>query len=311
MPLKRFFIVLLVVLLSLGCIEKPSQDIVIVTQDFPSDYVVLWAIHKGVVELEGVTIKTLSYAKKNEMLITGEAQIGYMPTNAFAVAYNKVNRNLKITSTFVISAISNGIYTYEGSGIEAAEDLKGKTIAMPQMTSTNTIIALGILKHKYGINASDIKIISKPPSMIPILVERKEVDAGMIMASYTLEARSKKLKLVVDTDEEFRELYGSYPVVSLLVAQKDMDRERVAKILDALRASREIGIDNIDEVSQEYYKTFGKNESAWLHYVKERGTSKYLEPLNAENKQAIQQIWVLSKEFGVIDEVPDIDEVTY
>ncbi len=94
-------------------------------------------------------------------IASGDVQIGNLGSSPLAAA---APRNLPIVA-FIVSAQINAaeaLVVRNGSGIEKPQDLIGKTIATP-FVSTSHYSLLGALKH-WGLDASKVKVVNLQPA---------------------------------------------------------------------------------------------------------------------------------------------------
>ena len=110
-------------------------------------------------------------------LASGDIDIGNVGSTIVATAGA---RKLPIT-TFLIAAelgTSEALVVRNNSGINSPQDLIGKTIAVP-FVSTSHYSLLAALKH-WGIDRSKVKIINLRGSEIPAAWKRGDIDAAYV-----------------------------------------------------------------------------------------------------------------------------------
>ena len=110
-------------------------------------------------------------------LASGDIDIGNVGSTIVATAGS---RKLPIT-TFLIAAelgTSEALVVRNGSGISSPQDLIGKTIAVP-FVSTSHYSLLAALKH-WGIDRSKVKVINLRGSEIPAAWKRGDIDAAYV-----------------------------------------------------------------------------------------------------------------------------------
>lgn len=147
-------------------------------------------------------------------LASGDVQIGNLGSSPLAAA---ASRKLPIVA-FIVSAQINSaeaLVVRNGSGIDKPEDLKGKTIATP-FVSTSHYSLLGALKH-WGLDTKQVKVVNLNPSEIAAAWKRGDIDGAFVWSPALGEIR-KSGKTLTDAAEVGR--WGS-PTFEVWVARKD------------------------------------------------------------------------------------------
>lgn len=109
-------------------------------------------------------------------MASGDVQIGVAGSSPIASA---VSRGVGIEVFWVLDNIANAeaLVVRNGSGINAPQDLAGKTLAVPFVSTTHfhTLFAL----EQFGL-VGKVKVINLQPSDIPAAWERGDIDAAFI-----------------------------------------------------------------------------------------------------------------------------------
>ncbi|PTS86616.1 taurine ABC transporter substrate-binding protein [Pseudomonas sp. HMWF032] len=147
-------------------------------------------------------------------IASGDVQIGNLGSSPLAAA---ASRGLPIV-TFIVAAQINAaeaLVVRNGSGINSPQDLIGKTIATP-FVSTSHYSLLGALKH-WQIEPSKVKIVNLNPSEISAAWARGNID-GAFVWSPALGAIKQNGKVLTDAAE-----VGTWgaPTFEVWVARKD------------------------------------------------------------------------------------------
>ena len=110
-------------------------------------------------------------------LASGDVDIGNIGTSPLAAA---ASRNLPIEVFFIASKLggSEALAVSSRSGIQNPQDLIGKTVAVP-FVSTAHYSLLSALKH-WNISDSQVKIINLRPPEISAAWERGDIDAAYV-----------------------------------------------------------------------------------------------------------------------------------
>ena len=103
--------------------------------------------------------------------------IGFVGSSPLAVA---ASNKLPIETFLIADQIGDAeaLVVRNGSGIDKPEDLVGKTVAVPFVSTTHYSL-LAALKH-WNIDPSKVKIINSPPPEIPAAWQRGDIDAAYV-----------------------------------------------------------------------------------------------------------------------------------
>ncbi|VVN95547.1 Taurine-binding periplasmic protein [Pseudomonas fluorescens] len=147
-------------------------------------------------------------------IASGDVQIGNLGSSPLAAA---ASRNLPIVA-FIVSAQINAaeaLVVRNGSGIEKPQDLIGKTIATP-FVSTSHYSLLGALKH-WGLDSSKVKVVNLQPAEIAAAWKRGDIDGAFVWSPALGEIR-KTGKTLTDAAQVGQ--WGA-PTFEVWVARKD------------------------------------------------------------------------------------------
>lgn len=147
-------------------------------------------------------------------LASGDVQIGNLGSSPLAAA---TSRKLPLV-TFIVSAqidSAEALVVRDGSGIGKPEQLVGKTIATP-FVSTSHYSLLGALKH-WEVDPTKVKIVNLNPTEIAAAWRRGDID-GAFVWSPALGEIKKNGKVLADAAQ-----VGSWgaPTFEVWVARKD------------------------------------------------------------------------------------------
>ena len=281
-----------------------------------NDYPVAWSLQHGYTKLpEWMTYETAGGLRLNKMMASGEADMGKMAIPAFAKAI-EAGIDLKIISTYVITPLS-GIFTPKGSGV-TIENLKGKEFTLGAEEYTTTSVLLGVLKEKFGIQKDEIKVKVVPAC--PIIyraLKKRTTDVGILCpGGYLRGLVDSSLEVILNHHEAYNELYGSYPVVALLVVKSGLLNDpRIKETVEVLKASEKKGNENVTDMVDDYqeYCHCGEMKKEFAPYVlkgqRDNNNHTMFESLTEANKKSIEQIWKFAHEFGYINRIPVMEKV--
>jgi taurine transport system substrate-binding protein len=147
-------------------------------------------------------------------LASGGVQIGNLGSSPLAAA---ASRKVPIVA-FIVSAQINSseqLVVRNGSGIAKPEDLVGKTIATP-FVSTSHYSLLGALKH-WGLDTTKVKVVNLQPLEIAAAWKRGDIDGAFVWSPALGEIRKTGTVL---TDAAQVGQWGA-PTFEVWVARKD------------------------------------------------------------------------------------------
>jgi taurine transport system substrate-binding protein len=147
-------------------------------------------------------------------LASGDVDIGNIGTSPLAAA---TSHDLPIEVFFVAAKLggSEALVVSNKSGIKKPEDLKGKTIAVP-FVSTAHYSLLSALKH-WNISDADVKIVNLRPPEISAAWERGDIDATYVWEP-ALSKASATGKILTDSKQVGE--WGA-PTFDVWVVRKD------------------------------------------------------------------------------------------
>lgn len=177
-------------------------------------------------------------------IASGDVQIGNLGSSPLAAA---ASHGLPIV-TFIVAAQINAaeaLVVRNGSGINGPQDLIGKTIATP-FVSTSHYSLLGALKH-WQVEPSKVKIVNLNPSEISAAWARGNID-GAFVWSPALGAIKQNGKVLTDAAE-----VGTWgaPTFEVWVARKDF-AEKHPELLSKFA-----------QVSLDAFADYAANKDSW------------------------------------------------
>lgn len=177
-------------------------------------------------------------------IASGDVQIGNLGSSPLAAA---ATRGLPIV-TFIVAAQINAaeaLVVRNGSGINGPQDLIGKTIATP-FVSTSHYSLLGALKH-WQVEPSKVKIVNLNPSEISAAWARGNID-GAFVWSPALGAIKQNGRVLTDAAE-----VGTWgaPTFEVWVARKDF-AEKHPELLSKFA-----------QVSLDAFADYAANKDSW------------------------------------------------
>ena len=156
-----------------------TREVTIAYQQIVDPWVV--DIANGAIEkATGYTIhwrQFASGAKVATAMASGDVKVGVIGSSPLAAA---VSQGVDLQLFWILDNINQAeaMVARDGSGIKGPQDLKGKTLAVPFVSTTHyhTMFAL----QQWGIKPSDVKIINMQPPQIVAAWERGDIDVAYV-----------------------------------------------------------------------------------------------------------------------------------
>ena len=128
----------------------------------------------------GYTINWRKFDSPGKLLpaiTSGDVQIGLLGSTGVATA---MSRGLEVELFWVAEGIASAeaLVVRDGSGIVAPQDLKGKKLATPFVSTTHfhTLFAL----EQFGIGPGEMTILNLPPNGLAAAWQRGDIDAAFV-----------------------------------------------------------------------------------------------------------------------------------
>lgn len=163
-------------------------------------------------------------------MASGDVQIGNLGSSPLAAA---ASRKVPLVAFIVTSQIqsSEALVVRNGSGIDKPEDLIGKKIAVP-FVSTSHYSLLGALKH-WNIDPKKVTILNLTPLQITAAWKRGDIDGAFTWSPALGEIR-KTGKILTDAGQVSQ--WGS-PTFEVWVARKDFAEKHPEIVADFAKVS--------------------------------------------------------------------------
>lgn len=140
-----------------------------------------YAIKRGdFQDIEGYTIEFRKFDSPGKLLpalLSGDVQIGLLGSTGVATA---MSRGMDVELVWILEAIegAEALVAREGSGVIAPQDLRGKRIGVPFVSTTHfhTLFAL----EQFNIPQDEVTLLNMPPNAIAAAWERGDIDAAFV-----------------------------------------------------------------------------------------------------------------------------------
>lgn len=258
---------------------------------------------------EGVTVNWNAFnagPAEVEALFSGAIDIGYIgPVPA-------INANVKSGGDVVIlsSATKGGavLVGRQGSGIKEVKDLSGKVVAIPQIGNTQHLSLLQLLSEngmKPKSEGGDVTVSAVENADVANMMERGDIDAALVPEPWGATLLEKGAELLLDYNEIY--MQGQYDVAVVVVRKEFMEAN--PELVETFLKEHEAATAKVNDDTQTALKTI--NEEM------DRATGKSLsENIITEafgrigvstelNKESVTGFATISKEQGLISELPD------
>lgn len=227
-----------------------SQEKIDVNFGYIADYngTSLLAIAKdqGLWDKYGVNITTTSFTNgplQIQALGTGDLDFGYIGPGAF---WLPASGQAKLVS---MNTLGQADRVVAQPGIESMEDLRGKTVAVPEGTSGDMILTLAL--EEAGMTKDDIKVANMEPAAIVSALASKKVDAAGFWYPALATVKEQVPGLVeLAKNQDFEDTIA-FPTA--FVAGNDVvenEKEKVDRVLKVLRDAIDFRAKNVDESIQ-------------------------------------------------------------
>ena len=140
-----------------------------------------WPIDKGVFEKEtGYTINWQKFDSGGSVIkamASGDVHIAMAGSSPIAAG---VSRGIDMQLFWVVEDIgaAEALVVRNGSGINSPQDLKGKTVGVPFVSTTHFHLLFAL--EQFGLNPKDVDIRNMEPNAIASAWEGGQVDAGFV-----------------------------------------------------------------------------------------------------------------------------------
>jgi NitT/TauT family transport system substrate-binding protein len=276
---------------------------------------VMWPMRNGKVTSDKLEIDGKGY--QIPVLIQGTAtkQWDVVMTAVMSVPRAKeMGLELRVLSTalrYHKSGDGAHVWVKKGSPYKTIHDLKGKTIATYGLQSTGVTLVRLALWKKYGVNVQfengDFKWQQLPAPALPGALATDKVEGATLIHSQAYQAsKTGDFVPVAKTAEDMYELFKLRMVSAVNVgyAEKIAAKPELYREFNRmLKASVDYTLKNIGEVSEAVGKET-KNDPAYFKAWFEQ-YSDFPAAVSQNDIDAMNKVWALSKELGVLKDFPD------
>jgi NitT/TauT family transport system substrate-binding protein len=282
----------------------------------PAYDAVTWAMMNGKVKSDLITVETTGLAIPQLIQATSAKQYDVIMTAVIGIP-PAVQRGLQMK---VLSAAlqqspqgqGGGIWVKKDSPIKTPQELKGKTLGSYGLRSTGYTQVRFALQHKYKMNAAleggDIKQIEIQAPNLPGALAAGQIDAATLIHSQTYRAmKSGEFRSIAETGADNIEMFKQRFVSAVNIAYPErLDAKPAAyrEFNRMMRESAQYVLANQDEVFTAVGKQNNLDKEFFTWWF---GNNSDVPAIFGENQaEAINKLFDLSKDMGIIPSYPDI-----
>lgn len=195
------------------------------------------------------------------------------------------------------------------SSIYRIEDLKGKTVAVPNRYSNQRLLLFKALRER-GMSISDIKIVEMPPPDMPAALYAKAVDAitsgEPFMGQTELDGYGRILYLTKDVWPEF--------ISCVLAVHEDAiknDRETVQRLVDGIASSGkwiDTSMDHRMQAAEFVSRNYYNQDPRLLQHVLSKPPDRVKYTNLALRRKDFEEIELLGREGGILEGTAGFDD---
>ena len=281
----------------------------------PAYDAVVWPLTHGKVTSDTVDVQVKSLDIPALLQATGAKTYDVIMTAAIGVPAAKSHGlDLSIMATALRNVAHGGkgaaIYVKADSPFKSVLDLKGKTIATQSLPSTGTtLMRIGLWKT-FGMNVSydggDMRWVEVPATAMPGALLTGRIDAASLTHSESYNAsKSADFRNIASLDDAINQAIGEPAVVAILAGYPEKLAAKPAAYKEFARmvkASADYTRAHVDEVSKAMSSETKMDPAFFSDWLTEYTQVPMV--VSDDDVKAIDKLWELSKELGIIKEYP-------
>jgi NitT/TauT family transport system substrate-binding protein len=280
-----------------------------------------YAIKSGKIKSDLIDVELTALSVPALVQATATKQYDVVMTAAIAIPQAAERglqlRILSVGTRFPKGSRGGDVWVLNTSPYKTVQDLKGKTISVSSLDSTNTTwVRLGLWK-KYGVDVryegGDFKWVELPRGALTAALSTGKVDAAVLSHSQAILAlKSKEYRSLARTAADAHEVYGVALVAGVNVAYPERLQakpELYREFGRMLKQSREYALANVDEVQSAIMKKANMPAGFFKDWVELIGESPAT--LSDEDIKSLEIAWRSSKELGIIKSYPPVRSLVW
>jgi ABC-type nitrate/sulfonate/bicarbonate transport system substrate-binding protein len=300
----------------MNCSELQAQSKQIVTiaccsGDAYAPY--LHALNTGKVSSQTVDVQVVALPLPAYLQALGTKQYDLLETSALTLPL-AVERGLDVVIVGSGGIVHGGRYLLvkSGSRYKTVDDLKGQTIGVSGLGTNATAHLRAVLARKnfaVSLENGSVQWVDLPSNTLPIAVSRDQISSAFIFHTPALKSlQSGDFQSILDVAKEYRTLFGSEPLTSVIVSYKSVMTSKGPAIREALRllrSSAEYAQTHKDEV----YGAVAAQSQLSVEDLKKVASEWYEVnfKLDVGDIKMIQSTWDIGRDVGMIKSFPPLD----
>lgn len=219
-----------------------------------------------------LSVEVAPFPKKSRAVVSDIARIG---TNSLPQVPTFIEEGEDLTMFGTKQNLYNQIFVRADSDIESVQDLAGRQVAIPPLTSTTTNVVKAMIEGELGFNLledTENTRPSGPPTLLPLL-EQGEVDAVLLFSGDTISATvSDEFRSIFDPYELWLDSTGFKPPVSNWSTRRSWiadNAELVLRFLAGWEDAVQLFKENITEAVTNYGRLGGVSTEAEADLIRE------------------------------------------
>jgi NitT/TauT family transport system substrate-binding protein len=209
------------------------------------------------------------------------------------------------------------VWVKADSPIKSVADLKGKTIGAYSLRSTGITLLRIALWKKYGLDVAldggDMKWVEMPAPQLPAALASNNVAAATLIHSQAYKAaQGKDFRSLVRTVPATNEVLGGRAVSAVHVGYPEKLAAKPAQFKEMARLLK-ASVDYTLKNQAEVFAAVGRETNTELEFFRTWFTRFSEAPMAISDGdlRAIQRVWEIGKEMGLVRTVPTATELVW
>jgi len=231
-----------------------------------------YALAKGLVRPDGFDIKIIEVADppsraQEEVLIKDEVQVANLYLPNFLRCKLEGAPIVGIATEWKSTAKGNGMFVRADGPVKTPQDLSGKLIASHHKTPHATHRYL--LKHCYGVDETSLRWVSNPQEQLLDILKQEKADAVVLIDQFFFKGEQDPgIRCLYTDGEGWKKLHGFAEFIKHMIAMRESllreHPELREKLLSAFRASFAYSEEHLEEIADEFLKSYPGDKEAAL-----------------------------------------------
>jgi len=231
-----------------------------------------YALAKGLVRPDGFDIKIIEVADppsraQEEVLIKGEVQVANLYLPNFLRCKLEGAPIVGIATEWKSTLKGNGMFVRADGPVRSPKDLSGKLIASHHKTPHATHRYL--LNHCYGVDETSLRWVSNPQEQLLDILKQGKADAVVLIDQFFFKGeQDQDIRCLYTDGEGWKKLHGFAEFIKHMIAMRESllreHPELREKLLSAFRASFAYSEEHLEEIADEFLKSYPGDKEAAL-----------------------------------------------